>query len=50
MVKISANKLRSALLEAGLPLENNQNIRMRLKLCSYNGVVQLMCISRVAEK
>lgn len=49
MIKISANKLRSALLEACLALEN-QNIWMRLKFCSNDGVVQLMCISRAAEK
>lgn len=50
IIKICANKLRSALLEACLALENNQNTQMRLKLCSNNGVVQLMCISRAAEK
>lgn len=48
LLKICANKLSSALLEACLALESNQNIRKRLKLCS--GVVQSMCIFRVAEK
>lgn len=50
IIKICANKLRSALLEACLALENNQNTQMRLKPCNNNGVVQLMWIVRAAEK
>lgn len=50
LLKICANNLSSALLEACLALENNQNVQMRLKLCCNCGVVQSMCISRTAEK